>query len=70
MVAPGSVLYLFSDGAFEVTTPSGRQRGLDDFLLLLGGPEAGTPGETRRIYKAVKEQRAPDPWTTISRCSR
>jgi sigma-B regulation protein RsbU (phosphoserine phosphatase) len=53
-VPPGSVLYLFSDGAFEVTSPEGRQLGLDDFLLLLGGPESGTSGEAEHIYKAVK----------------
>jgi sigma-B regulation protein RsbU (phosphoserine phosphatase) len=61
LVAPGSVLYLFSDGAFEVTTADGRQRGLDDFLMLLGGPEAGTSGETEHIYKAVKAIARPGP---------
>src|SRR5262249_4167660 len=54
VVPPGSVLYLFSDGAFEVTSPGGRQLGLDDFLMLLGRPEADTSGEAERIYKAVK----------------
>ena len=60
-VAPGSLLYLFSDGAFEVVTPDGRQLGLDDFLMLLGGREAGTSGEAERIYKAVKERTRPGP---------
>ena len=60
-VPPGSVLYLFSDGAFEVTSPEGRQLGLDDFLLLLGGPEAGTSGEAEHIYKAVKGSTRPGP---------
>jgi sigma-B regulation protein RsbU (phosphoserine phosphatase) len=60
-VAPGSVLYLFSDGAFEVIAPDGRQLGLDDFLMLLGGPEAGTSGEPERIYKAVRSQSRPGP---------
>jgi serine phosphatase RsbU (regulator of sigma subunit) len=60
-IPPGSVLYLFSDGAFEVTSPDGRQMGLDDFLLLLGGPDAGTSGEAERIYKAVKGLSRPGP---------
>jgi len=54
LVPPGSRLYLFSDGAFEVISPEGRQLGLEDFLTLLGGPSAGTPGEAERIYGAVK----------------
>jgi len=60
-VPPGSVLYLFSDGAFEITSPEGRQLGLDDFLLLLGGPEAGTSGEAEHIYKAVRGRARPGP---------
>jgi sigma-B regulation protein RsbU (phosphoserine phosphatase) len=60
-VPPGSLLYLFSDGAFEVTTPDGSQLGLDDFLTLLGGTEAGTPGEAERIYRAVKTRARPGP---------
>jgi serine phosphatase RsbU (regulator of sigma subunit) len=60
-VPPGSLLYLFSDGAFEVTAPDGRMLGLDDFLMLLGGREAGTSGEAERIYKAVKERTRPGP---------
>jgi sigma-B regulation protein RsbU (phosphoserine phosphatase) len=61
IVRPGSVLYLFSDGAFEVTATDGRQLGLDDFLMLLGGPEAGTSGEAERIYKAVRSRSRPGP---------
>src|SRR5262249_1033860 len=33
-VVPGSTLYLFSDGVFEIETADGVQRQLDDFLPL------------------------------------
>jgi serine phosphatase RsbU (regulator of sigma subunit) len=61
VVPAGAVLYLFSDGAFEITTVDGRQRGLDDFLMLLGGRESGTSGEAERIYKAVRDTARPGP---------
>ena len=63
LVPPGSLLYLFSDGAFEVTSPEGRQLGLEDFLPLLGGSGAGTPGEAERVYVAVRKQARPGPLT-------
>jgi sigma-B regulation protein RsbU (phosphoserine phosphatase) len=53
-VPSGAVLYLFSDGAFEVTDTSGRQCTLADFLPLLGGTSAGSPGEAEQIYRAVR----------------
>jgi len=53
-VPPGSMLYLFSDGAFEITTPEGRQLGMEEFLPLLGGEGAGTTGEAEGIYRAVR----------------
>jgi sigma-B regulation protein RsbU (phosphoserine phosphatase) len=61
VVPPGSLLYLFSDGAFEVTSPEGRQLGLEEFIPLLGGPGAGTPGEAERVYVAVRKQAKPGP---------
>jgi serine phosphatase RsbU (regulator of sigma subunit) len=60
-VAPGSVLYLFSDGAFEVTTVDGRQCGISDLLPLLGGAGSGTSGEAERIFQAVKQLSKPGP---------
>jgi serine phosphatase RsbU (regulator of sigma subunit) len=53
-VPSGAVLYLFSDGAFEITDAGGRQCALADFLPLLGGAQAGSPGEAERIYRAVR----------------
>jgi serine phosphatase RsbU (regulator of sigma subunit) len=60
-VAPGSVLYLFSDGAFEVTAPDGHQCGIDELLPLLGAAESGTSGEAERIFHAVKQRSRPGP---------
>lgn len=55
-VPSGAVLYLFSDGAFEITDTGGRQCALADFLPLLGGERAGSAGEAERIYRAVRER--------------
>lgn len=60
-VPPAAVLYLFSDGAFEVTDATGRQCGLEDFLPLLGRTDAGTVGEARRIYEDVRSRARPGP---------
>jgi len=52
-VAPGSVLYLFSDGVFEVRTEQGQWR-LADFVPLLLQPMGADGSECRRIYSEVK----------------
>jgi serine phosphatase RsbU (regulator of sigma subunit) len=52
-VAPGSVLYLFSDGVFEVRTAQGQWR-LADFVPLLLQPIGADGSECRRIYSEVK----------------
>ena len=52
IVPPGSSLYLFSDGVFEIVTKQGLQWGLQDFLPLIpAGGEGGT--ECRRLYDHV-----------------
>jgi serine phosphatase RsbU (regulator of sigma subunit) len=60
-VPHGAALYVFSDGVFEVTAPDGRQLGLDEFLPLLAGTEARIPGETDRVYGAVRAMSKPGP---------
>jgi len=60
-VLPGSVLYLFSDGLFEVTTPEGKQLGLEELVPLLGAPGAGRPGEANGIFRAMRERARPGP---------
>jgi serine phosphatase RsbU (regulator of sigma subunit) len=55
-VAPGSMLYVFSDGVFEITTKAGEQGDLEGFVeLLLAAPISGTP-ESRRLLEAVRER--------------
>jgi serine phosphatase RsbU (regulator of sigma subunit) len=53
-VVAGSMLYLFSDGVFEVETANAGQRGLDDFLPLLLAPMSGTPSEPERLVGEVR----------------
>lgn len=53
-VAPGSRLYLFSDGIFEVQTAAGGRWTLEDFEpLLVHPPVAGVP-EPERLIQAAK----------------
>lgn len=53
-VAPGSRLYVFSDGVFEVVTKDGTQWGLPDFLPLLDQPADPLLSEPERLYRAVQ----------------
>ncbi|GAB2587150.1 hypothetical protein GCM10027034_19380 [Ramlibacter solisilvae] len=60
-VPPGSMLYIFSDGVFEVATRSGGQWALPDFLPLLEGPAAPAGQEAGRLYEAVRAVAKPGP---------
>ena len=51
-VAPGSSLFLFSDGVFEITDSEGREWGLSQVLSLL--PAMAKPGGPRRLYDTVR----------------
>jgi serine phosphatase RsbU (regulator of sigma subunit) len=61
VVPPGSRLYVFSDGVFEVVTRDERQWRLRDFVPLL--TEAGPPGTTEsdRLHQAVRAVARPGP---------
>jgi serine phosphatase RsbU (regulator of sigma subunit) len=52
-VGPGSRVYLFSDGVFEIVTAEERRWSLDDFLPLLTAPASPPATESDRIYNAV-----------------
>ena len=54
IVPPGSSLYLFSDGVFEIVTKQGLQWGLQDFLPLIPADGEGAT-ECRRLYDEVVE---------------
>jgi serine phosphatase RsbU (regulator of sigma subunit) len=57
----GAVLYLFSDGAFEITDAAGKEFALADFLPLLGTENAGSQGEAEQVYRAVRTRAKPGP---------
>jgi serine phosphatase RsbU (regulator of sigma subunit) len=58
-VPPGSVLYLFSDGAYEIATDDQRRWELSDFTPhLLEPPVTGTT-ETQRLYTIVRRAARP-----------
>ena len=55
-VTPGSRLYVFSDGVFEITPANGPDWDLDDFQkLVLEPPVHGCP-ESRRLLETVRER--------------
>ncbi len=53
-VPPGSRIYLFSDGVFEIVTRQGIQWRLADFLPLLLDPPVANVGEGQRLSEAVQ----------------
>ncbi|MDD5627536.1 MAG: SpoIIE family protein phosphatase [Elusimicrobia bacterium] len=59
-IAPGSKLYVFSDGIFEIEQPDGKFWQYEDFIKLLAAAPA--PGEdgTQRILKQVRRVRGKD----------
>lgn len=52
--APGSSLYLFSDGVFEIEASGGRSWGMGEFVSLLTAPAVPGKLESQRILQAVK----------------
>jgi serine phosphatase RsbU (regulator of sigma subunit) len=60
-VPPGSRLYVFSDGIFEIEAKDGRQWGIDEVLpLIVAAPVAGT-SEPERLLQAIRAHaRRPD----------
>ncbi len=58
-VAPGSSLFLFSDGVFEITDHEGREWGLPQIMSLL--PMMAVPGGPRRLYDTVRMTARPGP---------
>jgi serine phosphatase RsbU (regulator of sigma subunit) len=58
---PGSRLYVFSDGAFEIVTAAGQQWALEDFRgIVAGAVVPGTP-EPQRLYGQVRAAARPGP---------
>jgi serine phosphatase RsbU (regulator of sigma subunit) len=60
-VAPGSSIYVFSDGAFEIVTAAQQQWRLKDFVPLLLEPLVPRLPESARLYGAVGGVARPGP---------
>lgn len=60
-ITPGSRLYLFSDGAFEITTAAGQAWTLADFVPLLRAPAQLGVSEPDRLFDAIRVARGPSP---------
>ncbi|HEY4253988.1 MAG TPA: SpoIIE family protein phosphatase [Roseomonas sp.] len=58
-VPPAARLVLFSDGAFEVRAPDGRQLGLPDFLPHLAAPPVPGVAEPARLLAAAQAAARP-----------
>jgi serine phosphatase RsbU (regulator of sigma subunit) len=58
-IPPGSSLFLFSDGVFEITDREGHVWGLPQILSLL--PVMSAPGGPRRLYATVRAAARPGP---------
>jgi serine phosphatase RsbU (regulator of sigma subunit) len=61
VVPPGSRLFLFSDGAYEIVTKDQQRWGLSEFLPLLLDPVVPGQPETERVYRRVREAAASGP---------
>jgi serine phosphatase RsbU (regulator of sigma subunit) len=60
-VPPGSRLFLFSDGAYEIVTKDQQRWGLSEFLPLLLEPVVPGQPETERVYRRVRAAAASGP---------
>src|SRR6185436_3257026 len=54
-VPPGSMLYVFSDGVFEIIDKAGVDWSLDDFVPLLLQPPVAGIEESRRLLDLVRQ---------------
>jgi serine phosphatase RsbU (regulator of sigma subunit) len=60
-VPPGSTLFVFSDGAYEIVTKDEDRWDLEQFMPLLTAPTVSGVTEPNRIYQAVKQAAKPGP---------
>jgi len=60
-IPPGSTLFVFSDGAYEIVTKDGDRWELENFLPLLTAPSVPQLAEPERVYQAIKEVVKPGP---------
>jgi serine phosphatase RsbU (regulator of sigma subunit) len=60
-VPPGSSVYVFSDGVFEVVTTTQERWSIDNFLPMLLEPSVAGSSESDRLYHGVKKATGPGP---------
>jgi serine phosphatase RsbU (regulator of sigma subunit) len=60
-VAPGSTLFLFSDGAYEILTNDDERWELENLLPLLMEPSVAGMTEPNRVYQKVRQAAKPGP---------
>lgn len=60
-VGAGDMLYLFSDGVFEVTTAAGKLWTYEELLPIVHGPASPGLSEPQRIYQRVRAIAKPGP---------
>ena len=60
-IAPGSSIYVFSDGVFEIVDKGGKQWALGDFEKLILDPPIAGMGETQRLFHRVRDAATPGP---------
>ncbi len=58
---PGSKLFVFSDGAFEIVTADGHQWSMEDLRQILLQPSQAGVEEPLRLYNAVRAAARPGP---------
>jgi serine phosphatase RsbU (regulator of sigma subunit) len=58
---PGSKLFVFSDGAFEIVTGDGHQWGMEDLRQVILQPAIPGLSEPQRLFQAVRAASRPGP---------
>jgi serine phosphatase RsbU (regulator of sigma subunit) len=60
-IEPGSRLYIFSDGAFEILDETGRQRDLETLRRIIGDGARNGDWQARWLYDSVRATARPGP---------
>ena len=60
-ISPGSRLYVFSDGAFEIFDAEGRTMAIENLRQIIKSGAASDVGEAQRLYQSVRAAARPGP---------
>ena len=55
VIPPGAMLYVFSDGVYEIRTKDGREWEIDDFTEIMRKPRGESGKEPQRLLQAVRD---------------